>query len=436
MFKKIILTFVSFWCLLLVALPSYAMLDLELTQGVSSAIPIAILPFLGEESVPNQDSNVRAIIGNDLRYSGKFNIISVDNLLPNINPDQAINYEFWQGKKVDAVVTGKIERLNSSTYQVSFKLIDVFNKLTLLERQYKVPASELRSLSHHISDTIYEKLTGDKGIFSTKIAYIVVKRNLANRTAFYSLEIADADGYSPRTMITSDQPLMSPSWSYDGRRIAYVSFEGNRATIFIQDVASGSRQILSNFPGINGAPAWSPDGRQMALVLSTTGYPKIYVLDLASKNLTQLTTDWSLDTEPSWAPDGRSLLFTSNRGGGPQIYRIYLGSNKIERVSYNGSYNARASFTADGKNIIMLHKDGGEFSIATQSLENGRVSPLTRSDFDESPTIAPNGKMIVYATKNNGRGVLSAVSTDGRVKLLLPAREGDVQEPAWSPFLN
>lgn len=435
MYKKIIVT-LSVWCFLLIVTPVYAMLDLELTQGMSSSIPIAIIPFLGEENLPNQDSNVCAVIGNDLRYSGKFNILATDNILPNLNPDQPINYEFWQGRKADAVVTGKIERLNSSTYQVSFKLIDVFNKLTMLDRQYKVPATQLRSLSHHISDLIYEKLTGDKGIFSTKIAYIVVKRNMATRSASYSLEIADADGYAPRTMITSDQPLMSPSWSYDGKKIAYVSFEGNRASIFIQDVATGGRQVLSNFPGINGAPAWSPDGTKMALVLSTTGYPKIYLLDLSSKNLTQLTTDWSLDTEPAWAPDGRSLLFTSNRGGGPQIYRIYLDSGKIDRISYNGSYNARASFTADGKNVIMLHKDSGEFSIAIQNLETGRVSPLTRSDFDESPTIAPNGKMIVYATKNNGRGVLSAVSTDGKVKLLLPAREGDVQEPAWSPFLQ
>ena len=412
------------------------MLDLELTQGMAKTIPIAIMPFLDEGTITNPNYNVRQVVGKDLQNSGKFTLASVENLLPNINGKGNINYDFWQSKKVEDVVTGQIKRLNSSSYQVSFQLIDVYNKTTLLDSRFTISNTQLRSLAHHISDLIYEKLTGDRGIFSTKIAYIVVQRNFANKTARYSLEVADADGFDPHTLLTSPQPLMSPSWSYDGRKIAYVSFEGNRAAIYTQDVATGARQIVSKQPGINGAPAWSPDGRKMALVLSTTGYPKLYILDLASQNLTQITDDISIDTEPSWAPDGQSLLFTSNRGGSPQIYRIYIGSKKIERLSYRGSYNARASFTADGKSIVMLHQDDGLFSIAIQDLGSGRLSTLTRSDYDESPSIAPNGKMVVYATNNNGRGILAAVSTDGKVKLLLPAREGEVQEPAWSPYFD
>lgn len=435
MLKKFTFSII-FICSFLFSTQLYAMLDLELTQGVSSAIPIAIMPFLGEETIANQDNSVRLVINKDLQNSGKFTLASVDNLLPSIGNSGAINYDFWRTKKVDAVVTGKVQKIDSSNYQISFQLLNVYNKITLLDRQYKVPTSQLRALAHHISDLIYEKLIGDRGIFSTKIAYIVVKRDMTNKTAQYSLEVADADGFNPRNLLTSSQPLMSPAWSYDGTKIAYVSFEGNRAAIYVQDVATGGRQVLSNYPGINGAPAWSPDGKKMAVVLSTTGYPKIYTLDLASKNLTQITSDISIDTEPSWSPDGKSLLFTSNRGGGPQIYRVYIDSKKVERISYHGNYNARASFTADGKNVVMLHQDGNLFSIAIQDLDSGRLTTLTRSDYDESPSVAPNGKMIVYATNNNGRGVLAAVSSDGKVKLLLPAREGEVQEPAWSPFLS
>jgi len=432
--KKLIATLTLFGAILFSS-QLYAMLDLELTQGVTSAIPIAVMPFAGEDMVASTDNDVRHVVSKDLQNSGKFTLAAVDNLLPPIGNKDAVNYDFWHGKKVDNVVTGKIQKLDSSNYKVSFQLFDVYNKTTLLDLQYKVPATQLRALAHHISDVIYEKLIGDRGIFSTKIAYILVQRDLVHRTAQYSFEVADADGFNPRTLLSQSLPLMSPAWSFDGKKIAYVSFEGNRAAIYSQDVATGQRQIISNYPGINGAPAWSPDGKKIALVLSTTGYPKIYVLDLATKNLTQVTSDWSIDTEPSWANDGRSLIFTSNRGGGPQIYRVYLDSKKIERVTFHGSYNARAAFTGDGKNIVMLHQEDSLFSVAIQDLDSGRLTTLTRSDYDESPSVAPNGKMIAYATNNNGRGVLAAVSSDGRVKLLLPAREGEVQEPAWSPFL-
>lgn len=460
--------------------PLYAAIDLELTQGVDSARPIAIMPLMGEEAISDNASNVRAVVGKDLENSGRFKLANVTGLLPalgagggasggvgaaknggsvaaggstNAAVSSGINYDFWRDKKVENVVIGDIKRMGRSDFQISFKLFDVYGKAMLLDRQYsRVPSAQLRTLAHHVSDLIYEKLTGERGIFSTKIAYVVVQRSggvgeavVAGATR-YSLELADVDGYNPRTLLTSDQPIMSPAWSPDGKKIAYVSFEGNRAAIYVQDVATGQRQVVSKQPGLNSAPAWSPDGKKLAVVLSISGYPKIYVMSANGMGggsgsgdggaTEQITSDWYLDTEPNWAKDGQSILFTSNRGGTPQIYRVYLASKKVERVTYAGSYNARASFTADGKNIVMLHQDGGAFNIALQDLATGRMSTLTRSDFNESPSVAPNGKMVAYASNAGGRGVLAMVSSDGKVKLLLPALQGEVQEPAWSPFLE
>lgn len=409
---------------------AYAMLNLELTQGIDAALPIAIMPFSDEALISSPDNNIRAVIGHDLENSGRFKLADVSNLLPALGKGN-INYDFWRQKKVGDAVTGQIESVGGGSYKVSFQLLDVYNKTKLLDLEYKVPEARLRALAHHISDLIYAQLTGDRGIFSTRIAYVMVSHDGGAR---YNLEVSDVDGYNSKILLTSDQPLMSPSWSPDGKRIAYVSFEGNRAGIYLQDVASGRRQLLSKYPGINGAPAWSPDGSKMALVLSTTGYPKIYILNLATKKLEQMTSDWYLDTEPSWAPDGKSIIFTSNRGGTPQIYRLYIDSKKIERLTYQGPYNARAFFTSDGKNIVMLHQSGDLFNIAIQDLSSSRIINLTAAGYNESPSIAPNGKMVVYATNTDGRGMLALVSTDGKVKLSLPSREGEVREPAWSPF--
>lgn len=427
---------ISLFCsLLFLAKSAFATLDLELTQGADKAIPIAILPFSGQELISNADNNVRDVISNDLRNSGRFNVYDESTLLPSLKTESSINFAFWKLQKVSAVVTGQIS-MSGNKYQVAFKLTDIYSKSILLERSYSVSANELRPLAHHISDLIYKQLTGERGIFSTRIAYITTKHSPDGATT-HALEVADADGFNPRTLIASKWPLMSPEWSPDGTKIAYVSFENNHAAIYVQDVASGERHVVSQHAGINGAPSWSPDGRKLALVLSEEiGYPKIYVLDLATKQLTRLTSDWYLDTEPAWAPDSRSIIFTSNRGGSPQIYRVALADKKISRVTFRGNYNARASFTPDGKSIVMLHQENGTFNVAMQDLDSGRVAILTHTDFNESPSIAPNGKMIVYATSDNNRGALAAVSIDGKIKLTLPGRDGAVQEPAWSPFLD
>ena len=410
----------------------FAALEFELTQGVDNAFPIAILPFVGQNMMLGNETKITDVINNDLKNSGRFHLVDA-TLEVSASSADSIDFAAWKTKKVEAVVTGQIKSVGQNQYSVTFNLFDIYNKNKLFEKEYLIKKEQLRKLAHHISDIIYQQLTGDRGVFSTKIAYVLVKRH--GRAAKHQLQVADSDGYNSHTLLVSRFPLMSPAWSPDGKKIAYVSFEGYRAAIYLQDVATGKREILTKFPGINGAPAWSPDGKKIALVLTLTGYPKIYVLDLATKKLERITSEWHLDTEPSWSPDGNSLVFTSNRGGSPQIYRAHLGSKRIERVTFNGSYNARASFIPNGNSIVMLHQEGEMFSIAIEDLKSSRVTLLTRSGLNESPSIAPNGKMVVYGTSNNGRGMLAEVSTDGKVKLLLPAGDGEVQEPAWSPFL-
>ncbi|WP_420795302.1 Tol-Pal system beta propeller repeat protein TolB [Legionella brunensis] len=398
--------------------------DLELTQGISSALPIGINSF-GSETVGQQ---ISAIVDNDLHFSGQFKIIAPPSSYG--QPSVAT----WRQAGADSVLSGNIRRVGYNRYEVSYELVDaVAQGRVLLSKSYQISANEVRPLAHHISDEVYQKLTGERGIFSTRIAYILVQRSGEN--AKYFLEVADVDGYNPQSLLVSTEPIMSPAWSPDGRQIAYVSFEKKKAQIFTVDVATGRRRLVTDFTGINGAPAWSVDGRQLAVVLSKGGSPKIYSVDLSSGSMKQLTFGDAIDTEPRYSPDGRSLLFTSGRGGSPQVYRLSLADGSVSRVTYEGNYNARASYTPDQKNIVMLHRENKSFNIAVQD-DGGRVTQLTFAPMDESPSVAPNGRLILYATRSGEQGVLGVVSIDGRIKTRLPARQGDVQEPAWSPYLG
>lgn len=403
-------------------------LDLELTQGINSALPIGIDSFGSERA----GDELTAVINSDLRLSGQFKIIPVPQGVSG-NP-QAIN--LWRGVGADSVIMGHVTPLSLNRYEVNVDLVDAVERgRKLFSRSFQVGSKELRPLAHHISDLVYEKLTGEKGIFSTRIAYVLVQRNPGARTR-YSLEVADADGFNPQSLLVSPEPILSPSWSPDGRQIAYVSFEKRKAQIYTVSVETGQRRLVTDFTGINSAPAWSPDGRQLAVVLSKSGSPKIYSVDLSSGNLKQLTFGDAIDTEPRFTADGKALIFTSGRGGSPQVYRLSLGDGSVSRLTYEGNYNARASLTPDQKHLVMLHREDSKFNIGVQEVDSGRINQVTFALLDESPSIAPNGRLILYATRYNDKGVLGIVSLDGRIQLRLPSREGDVQEPAWSPYLG
>lgn len=420
--------------LLIIPYSAYAILSMELTRGVAGAIPILIAPFnTSGEALPE---DVSGIVTNDLQNSGQFKVYGKNAL--GSNDISTLSSDFYRHLGVDKAVTGKIRSLGGDRFQVSFQLLDTFsqsqNSNVLLNRSYIASTNELRTVAHHISDLIYQQLTGVRGVFSTKLAYVVVNRQ-GNQTR-YILEVSDQDGYRPRSLLNSPEPIMSPAWSYDGRYLAYVSFENHRAQIFLQELRTGARRLLSNSPGINGAPAWSPDGSKLALVLSKNGSPNIYIMDVNTKSLTSITNDFYINTEPAWSPDGKTLLFTSNRSGGsPQIYQANLATREVNRVSYDGDYNARASYTKDGKSIVMIHRVSGIYSIAVLDLDTGATRVLTTSADSSSPSIAPNGSMILYDTVYGGRNVLAMVASDGRVQLRLPARSGEAQDPAWSPFL-
>lgn len=431
MLRKWLLT----WMIGCFALVAQAALDIEVTRAIDAAMPIAIVPFGGDASAGLLVSNV---VAQDLYRSGEFAPLDRSHMAQQpTNPSQ-VDMNYWRQLKMDAMVVGTVTREGGDRYRVQYYLLDVFGHQTssgkpLLDESFPANEMQLRSLAHHISDRVYEKLTGQKGAFATRIAYVNTRWN-DGKLDEYRLEVADSDGYNPHALLTSHEPIMSPSWSPNGKEIAYVSFENNRAQIFISTVATGQRRSVSKQPGINGAPAWSPDGTRLALVLSQQSVPKIYILNLTNNELEQVTTGPSLDTEPRFSPDGQSLYYTSNRGGQPQIYRVHLQSRSIERVTFDGDYNARAIPTADGKSIVMIHRENGTYHIAVQDLKTKQMLVLTQTKLDQSPSLAPNDRMVIYSTLAGNKRVLSACSVDGRVRLLIPIADGEVQDPAWSPY--
>lgn len=432
--KKLIFILFNIVCLgsLVVSQNALAALNLELTQGIANQLPIAIVPFTSTESFA-PENDMTHVIQSDLNHSGQFKIKRVKKIL---RPDKAA-MAYWRAHHIEDIIFGKITTVAPGKYRVHVDLVQVAQgrNQILAQREFTASHQQLRALAHHVSDLIYEKLTGIKGVFSTRIAYVLVKRE--NNHRIYSLQVADMDGYNAQPLLTSTQPIMSPAWSHDGKRIAYVSFEKIMPRIYIQTIVNGQRQCVSNYQGINGAPAWSPDDKTLALALSkNSAMPKIYLMDLTSKNVRQVSFGLSIDTEPTWSADGRLLLFTSDRGGGPQIYQMDLHSKRLQRITFDGSYNARASFSPDGKMIVVLNREQGMYNIAVQDLDDGTLLRVTHSGFDASPSFAPNGQMVLYESKPGEQSILGMASIDGRINCRLPTPEGDVQDPVWSPFLS
>jgi TolB protein len=431
----IVLSFIVF------SFPLQAMLRLELTKGVDGAIPIAVLPFKAVKPIKMHLSD---IIRNDLAHSGEFKVLPLHMMPETPKIESGVNVSAWHDKGVDYLVLGQLNKETNNQYHVKIQLLSLYQTgamktmqsvTKLFDKTFVFLRGHERRAAHKIADVIYQKLTGATGVFSTKLAYVLETRGQTRRSRRYALMIADADGHHPRAILKSTQPIMSPAWSVDGQSIAYVSFENKRVAIYISNLVTGKRRRITQFEGINGAPAFSPDGKRLALVLSKTGYPKLYVMDIATKELTQITKGWSIDTEPAWSKDGRSLLFTSDRSGCPQIYQVNLRDHQVKRVTYEGNYNARPSFTSDGHAIVMLHRDSTHlFHIAKQDLKTGRVTVLSRTGEHQSPSISPNGKMVIYTIqRRHGNDALEMVSTNGQVRLRLPETKGAVREPVWGP---
>ena len=407
-----------------------AELVIPIIEGVDNPTTIAIVPF-GYRGASALSEDVSKIVSADLYRTGQFKTLASTDMLSFPTRRQDVVFRDWRLLGSEYLVIGEVVATPGG-YGANFSLYDVLSqRIIMTDVRVDVPSTGLRDMAHFISDKVYESITGIRGAFSTDIVYVEKKGKKD-----YRLIRANMDGARPQELLRSTEPLLSPSWSPDGKSVAYVSFETRRAAIFVQNLSTGTRTQVTNFQGLNGAPAWSPDGRKLALVLSKDGNPEIYTLDIASKRFTRLTNHFGIDTEPTWSVDGKTVIFTSNRGGKPQIYQISLSNGRAERLTFEGDYNARPQVTPDGKGIVMVHRSNGVFHIALQDLKTGNIQVLTRTSLDESPTIAPNGATLLYATKDGGRGILAGVSLDGGVRYKLPAKSGDVREPAWSPYLS
>lgn len=417
-------------CLILASAWAQPRLNIEITGGTEVAQPIAIVPF-GAPEAQSPPLDLAAIISDDLARTGRFRPMAARDMLDRPTRREEIDFRDWSLLGMHNLVIGRIEPA-AGGYQVSFALFDVFRATELANGSLTVPASGLRQAAHRIADEIYERLTGQPGVAATRIAY--VSTSGSGDSLQVSLRVADADGYNPQTIVSSGEPILSPAWSPDGRRLAYVSFENKRPAIYIQELATGRRELVASYPGINGSPAFSPDGGRLAMTLSKDGNPEIYVLDLASRALKRLTDHFAIDTEPAWSPDGQWIVFTSDRAGSPQIYRMPASGGPAERLSREGDYNARASYAPDGRSLVMVSRLSGAFRIALLDLESGTTRLLSRGELDESPSFAPNGAMVIYATIHQGRGVLATAAVAGGVSQRFSQDSGEIRDPAWSPL--
>lgn len=424
--------FLSFYAVVSVAQSDLA---IEITKGVDEPTPVAVVPFAWQGGFALQE-DIAQIVSDDLGRTGLFAMMNRKNMLSFPSQQNQVYFRDWRISGNEFLLIGRQKPGQGNEIKVEFELYDVLKEQRLMFEQVSGNKHNLRDVAHYIADLVYEKLTGLRGAFSTRIVYVTAKQFGAGKVK-YRLKMADSDGARPITIREQSEPLMSPAWARDGSKLAYVSFESGKPAIYIQYLATGKREKIQSFRGLNGAPSWSPDGNKLALVLSKDGNPEVYVLDLRSRSLNRITHHYGIDTEPDWSPDGQSLIFTSDRGGQPQIYRIHLPTRDLERVTFEGNYNSRGRLTQDGRYLAMVHRGfDNVFHIAVQDLKTGRLDILTDTYLDESPTIAPNGSIILYATQKGVRGVLGGVTLDGSVRFILPSASGDVREPAWSPYLQ
>jgi TolB protein len=410
-----------------------AQLKIEITSGVTDPVPIAIVPFASSGAADN-GVDVAQVIQSDLEGSGRFRAMQRSAMTSTPSRAQDVQMPVWKAAGNDYVVVGRLSALPGGQVAVDFELLNALTGQQLANPRFVGAPAALRDAAHRCSDVIYEKILGVRGAFATRIAYVSVDGQPPAQR--YQLIVADADGANPRVILESHQPVMSPAWSPDGQWLAYVSFEGKRSSIYVQQVSTGQRRQVSARVGINGAPAWSPDARKLLVTLGgSAGTPNLYILDLASQQLTRLTDGPSIDTEGAWAADGQSVYFTSDRSGGPQIYHLGVApGSKPRRVTFGGAYNARPRLSPDGTQMAMVTQDGANYRIAVQDLASGTVRILSHGRLDASPSFAPNGAMIIFSGIEGGHSILQRVSVDGLTSQRLRADSADVREPVWAPF--
>lgn len=425
---------------LLAAGVARAELNIQITQGVDNPVPIAVVPFEWNGGLL-LDEDIAQIVADDLQQVGEFRALSRANMLSLPSEESEVFFQDWRILAQDYLVVGKIDQTpGSQLVRVQYELFDINRQLKLAGEVLTGSNAQLRDIAHEISNVVFEQITGTRGAFTTQILYVVAEQ-LDNNQTLFRLEKSDYDGHRAQVLLESREPIMSPAWSPEGSQVAYVSFETNLPRIYIQTIGTGERRQITDYPNINSSPVWSPDGSKLAMVLSKDGSPDIYVQDLRTNTLSRITDHPAIETEPSWTTDGQSLIFTSDRTGTPQLYMIRLGAEAwdVERLTYDCHWCMKGRFLPDGVNLVHVRRatrQSNSYSISILNIETLRVLTLTDTSLDESPSIAPNGSMIIYATKYAGKGVLDAVSIDGRVKFRLPSTRGDVREPSWSPFFN
>jgi TolB protein len=408
------------------AAPAAAEFRVEISGIGARQIPLAVIPFRDEGVAP---ASMAGIVRADLARSGLFR--TLDPPADGLDERSTVAMPEWRARGIDALVGGSVARLADGSFDVRYKLWDIVKGEELLGQSTVVVPADLRLAAHRIADEIHQALTGERGVNATRIVYVL------RQGRRYTLNVADADGEAGQVALASPEPLISPAWSPDGKSLAYVSFESQKAVVWVQDVLTGQRRMLANFRGSNSAPAWSPDGREIAVALSRDGLTQLYALPAAGGDPRRLASSSAIDTEPAWAPDGRALYFTSDRGGAPQIYRLGLGGRGgtgVERVTFSGGYNISPTVSADGRTLGYVTRQGGDFRVAVLELEGGAVRVLTDTRDDERPSFAPNGRLLVYATRVQGRDVLMTTTLDGRIKTRLLSSGADMREPAWGPF--